>query len=119
MTPRQIEKCADELKAFHDRLAPHLRDKRQAPWCQKWINGLLLDGIRKNAAALARAVPGGNVQAMQQFLSDSSWHCEQVIGELQAMAQETLGSAGGLRRRIRARWRLSLAPGRPRATVRL
>jgi len=96
MTPRQIERCADELKAFHDRMAPQFRDKRQAPWCRKWVHGLLLDGIRKNAAELARAVPGGDVQAMQQFLTDSTWQCEPLIRQLQVMAQETLGCPDGI-----------------------
>ena len=92
MTPRQIEKCAGELRAFCGRLAPHFRDRRQAPWCQKWIHGLLLDGVRKNAAQLARAVPGGDVQSMQQFLSDSTW--EDVVDE----EQEILAQ-------LRDRWR--------------
>ena len=96
MTPRQVQKCAERLKAFHDRLAPCFRDKRQAPWCQKWVHGLLLDGISKNAAELARAVPGGDVQAMQQFLTDSSWQCEPLIGQLQAMAEEVLGCPDGI-----------------------
>ena len=31
MTPRQIEKCAQQLEAFHDRLTPLFADKRQRP----------------------------------------------------------------------------------------
>lgn len=96
MKPRQILKCAGQLKAFHDRLAPLFRDKRQPIWCQRWIHGLLLDGVRKNATAVARAVPAGNVQAMQQFLSDSTWEAGPLIGELQAMAQEALGEPDGI-----------------------
>lgn len=96
MTPRQIEKCAEQLEAFHERLGPLFADKRQRPWYRRWIHGLLLDGVRKNAAELARVVPGGEVQAMQQFLTDSTWPWEPVIGELQAMAQETLGEPDGV-----------------------
>jgi len=96
MTPRQIEQCAQQLEAFHERLGPLFADKRQRPWYRRWIHGLLLDGVKKNAAELARAVPGGEVQAMQQFLTDSTWPWEPVIGELQAMAQETLGEPDGI-----------------------
>ena len=96
MTPRQIEKCAQQLEAFHERLTPLFADKRQRPWYRRWIHGLMLDGVRKNAAELARVVPGGEVQAMQQFLTDSTWPWEPVIGELQAMAQETLGEPDGV-----------------------
>ena len=40
----------------------------------------------------------GNVQAMQQFLSDSTWEAGLLIGELQAMAQEALGERLGATR---------------------
>ena len=96
MTPRQIEQCAEQLEAFHERLSALFSDKRQRPWYRRWIHGLLLDGVRKNAAELARAVPGAEVQAMQQFLSDSTWSREPLIGELQAMVQETLGEPEGI-----------------------
>ena len=96
MTPQQIEQCAGQLGAFHERLAPLFPDKRQRPWYRRWIHGLLLDGVRKNAAELARAVPGAEVQAMQQFLTDSTWRWGPVIAQLQAMAQETLGEPEGI-----------------------
>ena len=76
MTPRQIEQCALQLEAFHGRLGPLFADKRQRPWYRRWIHGLLPDGVKKNAAELALALPGGEVQAMQQFLTDSTWRWE-------------------------------------------
>jgi len=91
MTPKQIEQCARELEAFHERLGPLFPDRRQRPWYRRWVHGLLLDGVRKNAAELARVVPGGEVQAMQQFLTDSTWPWQPLLDELQTMAAETLG----------------------------
>jgi len=85
MKPEQIRQCADQLVEFHKRLAPVFYEKRQAHWCYKWLHGLLLDGVRKNAAKLARAVPGANVQAMQQFISDSPWDHRKVIAQLQGI----------------------------------
>ena len=41
-------------------------------------------------------MPGADVQAMQQFLTDSTWQCEPVMRELQAIAQETLGCSEGI-----------------------
>ena len=96
MKPEQIEQCADQLVEFHKRLAPLFYEKRQAHWCSQWLHGLLLDGVRKNAAGLARAVPDANVQAMQQFLTDSTWEAAPLIGQLQAMAQEALGEPDGI-----------------------
>ena len=90
MKPEQIKQCTRQLVEFHGRFAPLFYEKRQAHWAYKWLHGLLLDGVRKNAAKLARVVPGGNVQSMQQFMSDSPWDHRAVIKELQAVAAENL-----------------------------
>lgn len=91
MKPEQIEQCAQQLVEFHRRFAPLFYEKRQAHWAYKWLYGLLLEGVRKNAATVARAVPGGDVQSMQQFISDSPWDHRSVIGELQALVAQRLG----------------------------
>jgi len=88
MKPEQIRECADQLVEFHKRLAPLFYEKRQAHWCYKWLHGPLLDGVRKNAAKLARAVPGANVQAMQQFITDSPWDHRKMIAELQLIVAD-------------------------------
>ena len=91
MKPEQVEQCAEQLMQFHSRFASLLYEKRQAHWAHKWLHGLLLEGVRKNAAGVARAVPGGNVQSMQQFMSDSPWEPRRVVRELQAVIAEELG----------------------------
>lgn len=91
MKPEQVEQCAEQLVEFHRRFVPFFYEKRQARWARKWLHGLLLEGVRKNAAEVARAVPGGNVQSMQQFMSDSPWDPRPVVGELQAVVAEKLG----------------------------
>jgi len=91
MKPEQVEQCAEQLMQFHSRFASLLYEKRQAHWAHKWLHGLLLEGVRKNAAGVARAVPGGNVQSMQQFMSDSPWEPRPVVRELQAVIAEELG----------------------------
>ena len=91
MKPEQVRRYADQLVEFHKRFAPLFYEKRQAHWAGKCLHGLLLDGVRKNAAGLARAVPGGNVQSMQQFLSDSPWDPAPVVAELQTLVAEKLG----------------------------
>ena len=91
MKPEQVRQYADELVEFHKRFARLFYEKRQAHWAGRCLHGLLLDGVRKNAAGLACAVPGGNVQSMQQFLSDSPWDPDPVVAELQALVAEKLG----------------------------
>lgn len=96
MRPEQIQQCAEQLVEFHGRLAPLFYEKRQAHWAYKWLHGLVLDGVRKNAAKLARAVPGANVQSMQQFISDSPWNHRKVLRELQALVVENLADTEGV-----------------------
>ena len=90
MKPEQIKQCTRQLVEFHGRFAPLFYEKRQAHWAYKWLHGLLLDGVRKNAAKLARVVPGGNVQSMQQFVTDSPWDHRLLVRELQALVAENL-----------------------------
>jgi SRSO17 transposase len=96
MEPRQLQQCAEQLVEFHGRFAPLFRDKRQAHWAGRWLHGLLLDGVRKNAAKLARVVPGGDVQAMQQFISDSPWRGRPIIEGIQRMVAERLAESEGV-----------------------
>jgi SRSO17 transposase len=55
---------------------------------------LLLDGERKSIEPLAQRVPGGNVQALQQFVGQSPWAWEPVRCLLaQQMEEELLPEA--------------------------
>ncbi|HEV2388087.1 MAG TPA: transposase [Candidatus Acidoferrales bacterium] len=60
-----------------------------------YVQGLLLDGERKSIGPLAERVPGGNVQALQQFVEQSPWAWEPVRRLLaQQMEEELLPVAG-------------------------
>src|SRR3954464_12826403 len=53
-------------------LAP-LGRKDRRHWGGVYLRGLLLDGERKSAGAMATRLPDGNEQSLQQFLSQSPW----------------------------------------------
>jgi len=55
-----------------------------------YAQGLLLDGERKSIEPLARRVPGGNVQVLQQFVGKSPWAWELVRRLLAQQMQEAL-----------------------------
>lgn len=84
------ERLLEQLKEFQRRFAPLFYEKRQVHWSQKWLHGLLMEGVRKTAASLARAVPGGDRQAMHHFIGESGWDHRAVIRELQAMVSEKI-----------------------------
>jgi hypothetical protein len=60
-----------------------------------YVQGLLLDGERKSIEPLARRVPGGNVQALQQFVGQSPWAWEPVRRLLAQHLEEALLPAAG------------------------
>jgi SRSO17 transposase len=55
-----------------------------------YVQGLLLDGERKSIEPLAERVPGGNVQALQQFVGQSPWAWEPVRRLLAQQMEEEL-----------------------------
>ena len=49
------------------------RHLKQRQWGGRYVRGLMMDGARKSAGAMALYVPDGDAQALQQFVSDSPW----------------------------------------------
>lgn len=70
-----------ELEANRERLDEHLaavlypscERSQQRKWGSVYARGLLLEGGRKSAGAMAERLPDGNEQSLQQFVSQSTW----------------------------------------------
>ena len=82
LAPEVLDRLADYAAGFRD----DFDRPRQAAWCGVYLRGLLTDAERKSIEPMARAVPlppGLEVadpdQALQQFLSQSTWD-EQAVG---------------------------------------
>jgi SRSO17 transposase len=73
VTAKQLAACRQRLERFlTERRAPLGRkDGRQ--WGGVYLRGLLLEGERKSAGALAARRPEGNEQSWQPFLNQSPW----------------------------------------------
>ena len=89
MKPEQIAQCAEESVEFHGRFAPLFYERRQCHWSAKFLHGFLLDGVRKNAAKIARAVPGAKAKALQHFISQSSWDHRPILRASNKMSNAT------------------------------
>lgn len=88
----------NELEACRERLEEHLATvlnpscerSQQRKWGSVYTRGLLLEGERKSAGAMAARMPDGNEQSLQQFISQSTWDfravrqrlAEQVVARL-------------------------------------
>lgn len=95
MNQHAMRACAERLEQFlSSLLAPVGRAERRQHG-EAYIQGLLLDGERKSIEPMAARVPGGNVQALQQFVGQSPWAWEPVRKLLaQQMSERLLPAAG-------------------------
>jgi len=96
IAPRQVEGLLEKLVSYHQRFASTFRRPEQRVWSRKYLEGQLLELERKSIEPMAKAVAGGNVQAMQQFISQSAWSDDEVIAIHQTQVAQTLGQAEGV-----------------------
>ena len=61
-----------------------------------YLHGLLLDGERKSIEPLSRRVPGGDEQALQQFVNQSPWEAGPVLMAYRARMAAAFADEGGL-----------------------
>ena len=93
LAPRDVERLADDLVAYHARFAPFFQRPEQRRAALLYLRGQLLDLERKTIEPLAHAVEGGNVQVLQQFIGQSPWDADAVLQAHQSYVGETLGDA--------------------------
>jgi SRSO17 transposase len=78
MTDAQLARCRKRLEQFLvDLLQPVGRSERRR-WGSVYVRGLLLDGERKSIEPMAKRLPDGNEQAMQQLVGQGPWKWEPV-----------------------------------------
>jgi SRSO17 transposase len=95
MNARELQACADRLEEFLVTMLASVGRSERRHHGSLYVQGLLLDGERKSIEPLAARVPGGNVQALQQFVGQSPWAWEPVRRLLaQHMEEELLPAAG-------------------------
>lgn len=95
MKARELQACADRLEEFLSKLLRGVGRSERRHHGSLYVQGLLLDGERKSIEPLAQRLPGGNVQALQQFVGQSPWAWEPVRRLLaQQMEEELLPAAG-------------------------
>jgi SRSO17 transposase len=82
MKPREIERFRLKLEAFlSDVVVPMGRTERRQH-AAEYVRGLLMDGERKSIEPIADRLPGGDVQALQQFVNQSPWPAKEVQSSL-------------------------------------
>jgi SRSO17 transposase len=92
----ELKAVEKQLGAFVEDFAPELGRAERRHWCKLYLTGLLLDGERKSIEPLAQRVPGGNEQALQQFVNQSPWAYEPVQDKLSRRLVRRSGKGKGV-----------------------
>lgn len=94
MDKQELLEARGRLEAFLEPLLLMLGRSERRRWGSLYVQGLLLEGGRKNAAGMA-ARYGGDVQALQQFINQSPWDWLAIRRSLagQMMAAASPGGA--------------------------
>lgn len=82
MRMRELRSAQKQLLEFVGQFAPLLGRSERGHWCGMYVSGLLLDGDRKSIEPMAGRLPGGNEQALQQFVNQSPWEHGLVFDKL-------------------------------------
>jgi SRSO17 transposase len=72
----QFKSVERQLSDFVELFDSQLGRSERRYWCKMYLSGLLLDGERKSIEPLAARLPGGDKQALQQFVNQSPWDHE-------------------------------------------
>jgi SRSO17 transposase len=100
MDAKRLRRLRDELARYLDDVLPDLGRQGRRDWATLYVRGLLLDGRRKSAGAMAERLrridrtPRDYEQGLQQFLSHSPWDERPVRDRLARHLQEVLDPDG-------------------------
>ena len=100
MDATQLQRLQVDLGGFLDDVLTDLGRQGRRSWAELYLRGLLLDGRRKSAGAMAQRLqridrrPQDYEQGLQQFLSQSPWDERPVRDQLARHLGHTLGGEG-------------------------
>jgi SRSO17 transposase len=89
MTAQALKPLDRRLDHFLDELTEAMGRSERAHWARVYVQGLLLDGQRKSVEPMAERIPGADVQALRQFLSQSPWDVAEVQRRLALKVVDT------------------------------
>jgi len=93
LVPADVEALAHDLLAYHAKFASLFCRSEQRHWALAYLHGQLLHLERKSIEPMALALAGGDVQAMQQFISVGAWDDQLVLEKHQELVADTLADA--------------------------
>src|SRR5215471_5952683 len=102
MDAKQLQRLRLDLARYLDDVLPDLGRQGRRSWAELYLRGLLLDGRRKSAGAMAQRLqridrgPQDYEQGLQQFLSQSPWDARPVRDQFARHLRDVLDEDGSL-----------------------
>ena len=96
VTPELDPEVLERLHSYAREFRPLFQRIDQYLHGRTYLHGLLLDGERKSIEPLSRRVPGGDEQALQQFVNQSPWDEQQVLKRYRALMARTFANPAGI-----------------------
>src|SRR4051812_46880609 len=100
MDAKRLQRLQVDLGRYLDAVLTDLGRHGRRSWAELYLRGLLLDGRRKSAGAMAERLqridrsPQDYEQGLQQFLSQSPWDERPVRDQLARHLVDTLSGDG-------------------------
>jgi SRSO17 transposase len=100
MDAKRLQRLRRDLSRYLDDVLTDLGRQGRRSWAELYLRGLLLDGRRKSAGAMAQRLrridrsPRDYEQGLQQFLSQSPWEERPVRDQLARHVRDALGDEG-------------------------
>jgi SRSO17 transposase len=100
MDAKRLQRLRRDLSRYLDDVLTDLGRQGRRSWAELYLRGLLLDGRRKSAGAMAQRLrridrsPQDYEQGLQQFLSQSPWEERPVRDQLARHVRDALGDEG-------------------------
>src|SRR3954453_21309883 len=102
MDAKRLQRLQIDLGRYLDAVLPDLGRHGRRSWAELYLRGLLLDGRRKSAGAMAERLQridraaGDYEQGLQQFLNQSPWDDKPVRAQLARHLKGALAPDGFL-----------------------
>ena len=90
-----IKDFINELSGFHEQFADYFQRSESRGHFFKYMSGQFSPIERKSIEPIALAVKGGNVRAMQRFVSDTPWDDNKILAKYRNIVNDDLGSPDG------------------------
>ncbi|WP_166158724.1 IS701 family transposase, partial [Neochlamydia sp. AcF84] len=96
MNLEQLNSIREQLNEWINVFKANLGRSERVHWCRLYISGLILDGERKSIEPMAKRLPGGNEQAIQQFVNQSPWDHAAMQQQLARHMAQSMGVKKGV-----------------------